>query len=134
MDSNLKILEKVASDKYSVVLGCEIILGRVVCLSENGVAIGIDEENESEEVLERLGGCELVNNKYVSSGGVIYGSKPKTSSMFESQNINAGKNIEKLNENKTMIGDLKNRRALAMLTESNLHDIPVNYSLRNMKT
>ena len=46
MDSNLKILEKVASDKYSVVLGCEIILGRVVCLSENGVAIGIDEEND----------------------------------------------------------------------------------------
>ena len=64
---------------------------------------------------------------------MIYGSKPKTSSMFESQNINAGKNIEKRSD-KVMIGDLKNRRALAMLTESNLHDIPVNYSLKNMKT
>lgn len=131
LDQNLKVLEQVKPDKYAVVLGCAVILGRVAVLSENGVFIGIDEENESEEVMQRLGGCELVNNKYIVGGGVIYGERPKTSTLFESSDI-TGKS-EFMNKESRAIGDLKNRRAMAVLGESNIHDIPVNYSLRNMK-
>lgn len=126
-NTKLQCLEKVSNSEPC--LSYSFILNRIVGLTANGLLISIEEQDSYEEILA-LGGCELENHQHDNLERLEnLGDRPKTAVFFNKADKLPTVTITKED---SILGDLRSRRPQSSLVNTDIVNIPANYSIQGL--